>query len=86
MAILPLFESEKSHDEATGGAPSGGTGMADGGTLTDLGVLLPGEEARNGHYTPANSPGHGLVFYRDKLAANTVARVPATDALMADAR
>jgi hypothetical protein len=81
MAILPLFESEKSHDEATGG-----TGMADGGTLTDLGVLLPGREARNGHYNPANSPGHGLVFDRDKLPANTVARVPATDALMADAR
>jgi hypothetical protein len=42
MAILPLFESEKSHDEATGGTPSGGAGMAAGGTLTDLGVLLPG--------------------------------------------
>jgi hypothetical protein len=60
--------------------------MADGGTLTDLGVLLPGQEARNGYYTPANSPGHGLVFDRDKLAANTVARVAATDALMAVAR
>lgn len=46
----------------------------DGGTLTDLGVLQPGTgELRSGHYTPSTTPGHGLVFNREKLAANEVA-------------
>jgi L-alanine-DL-glutamate epimerase-like enolase superfamily enzyme len=39
----------------------------DGGTLSELGVLVPGQEARNGVYTPNRDPGHGLVFDRDHL-------------------
>jgi L-alanine-DL-glutamate epimerase-like enolase superfamily enzyme len=39
----------------------------DGGTLTELGVLTPGQSADRGHFTPSQRPGHGLLFDRDYL-------------------
>ncbi len=39
----------------------------DGGTLTELGVLLPGQGPHQGHLTPSSLPGHGLEFDMDNL-------------------
>jgi len=39
----------------------------DGGTLTELGVLTPGQSAVGGYFTPSERAGHGLMFDRDYL-------------------
>lgn len=43
----------------------------DGGTLSELGVI-EAHPPSNGVFTPSDAPGHGLVFDREKLAANAV--------------
>lgn len=44
----------------------------DGGTLTELGVLLPGQAAEGGYLTPSQRPGHGLLFDRDYLNEHAI--------------
>ena len=44
----------------------------DGGTLTELGVLAPGQAAEQGQLVPSGRPGHGLIFDRDRLARHAV--------------
>lgn len=41
-----------------------------GGTMSELGVLLPGQEAKNGYYEPDFGPGHNLQFDRENLSAH----------------
>jgi L-alanine-DL-glutamate epimerase-like enolase superfamily enzyme len=44
----------------------------DGGSLTDLGALAELIRIEDGHFTPPDRPGHGIVFDRATLAAHAV--------------
>jgi len=45
----------------------------DGGSLSDLGALAEPIRISDGYFTPPDSPGHGILFDRDVLAAHAVA-------------
>lgn len=51
---------------------------AEGGTLTDLGVLMAPDPIRAGRYVPSTAPGHGFELDRLKLAARRLGNVPPT--------
>ena len=44
----------------------------DGGSLTDLGALSEPIRIEDGHFTPPDAPGHGILFDRAALAAHAV--------------
>jgi L-alanine-DL-glutamate epimerase-like enolase superfamily enzyme len=44
----------------------------DGGALTDLGALAEPIRIKDGHFTPPDQAGHGIVFDRAALAAHAV--------------
>ncbi|CAD5142085.1 Mandelate racemase/muconate lactonizing enzyme family protein [Microbacterium sp. Nx66] len=45
--------------------------MTDGGTLTDLGVIVP-QRPQNGFFVPTGAPGNGLEYDRENLARHAV--------------